>query len=81
MSVAIAKALPTCIHSTLGRVGFALGWKLLRKFTNLLFRLGRDFHSPRGMWRELEAESNPAQGFPLRLSRRFGLGETILFPL
>lgn len=34
MSVAIAKALPTCIDRTRDRVGFARDRKLLRYFTN-----------------------------------------------
>ena len=35
MSDAIAKALPTCIYRTPGRVGFARGGKLLLKITNV----------------------------------------------
>jgi hypothetical protein len=41
MSGTIANALPTCICRTLGRVGFALGRKLLLKFTNQLCQGGR----------------------------------------
>jgi hypothetical protein len=36
MSVAIAKALPTCIFRTQRQVGFALDRKLLLGFTNRL---------------------------------------------
>jgi hypothetical protein len=36
MSDAIAKALLTCIFRRKRRVGFALGRKLLRRFTNRL---------------------------------------------
>jgi hypothetical protein len=36
MSVAIAKALPTCIFRTVEAVGFALDRKLLLGFTNRL---------------------------------------------
>ena len=63
MSGAIVKALPTCISGTLERVGFALGRKLLLKFTNLPFWQGRDFHSRRGIWRESKGESNSPLGF------------------
>jgi hypothetical protein len=43
---AIAKALPARINRTQGRVGFALGWKLLRRLTNLRLRQGRRFPQP-----------------------------------
>jgi hypothetical protein len=45
MSVAIAKALPTCIFRTQRQVGFALDRKLLLGFTNRLnlSRLRRGF--------------------------------------
>lgn len=81
MSGAIANALPTCICRTLGRVGFALGRKLLRKFTNLLFRLGRRFPQPA---RDLARSGRRIQltsGFFRRAYPAVGLGEAILFPL
>jgi hypothetical protein len=81
MSGAIANALPTCICRTLGRVGFALGRKLLRKFTNLLFRLGRRFRQPARDWARIARLIRLTSG-PLRRSYPVvGLGETILFPL
>jgi hypothetical protein len=68
MSGAIAKALPTCIDRTLGQVGFALGRKLLRKFTNLLFRQRRRFPRPaRGLARNGRL-SNSAPGFSASVS-------------
>lgn len=39
MSLANCKALRTCTLRTLERVGFALGWKLLRSFTKRRFQI------------------------------------------
>jgi len=45
MSYAIPKALPMQMGRTPGRVGFALGRKLLLSVTSVLWRQGHDFHS------------------------------------
>lgn len=75
----IANALPTCISRTLGQVGFALGRKLLRKFTNLLLRLGPRFLQPARIWRESEGQIELGSGFFGERFRRSGWAKRFSF--
>ncbi len=77
-------SLKHCQHALVersGQVGFAQGRKLLLSFTNLHLFKTADFHRQCGFWRESEAQINPGSQFFGDPIRRFGLGETILFPL
>jgi len=80
MSVAIANALPICVPDTLGRVGFALGRKLLRSLTTVT-NLGKaaDFHSQRRFWRDSEAFIDLASGFFGARVRRSGWAKRFCF--
>jgi hypothetical protein len=61
----IANALAARVGRTPGRVGFALGWKLLLWYPIFYFGKVADFHSQRGIWREMMGRPNPAWGLSL----------------
>jgi len=81
MSGAIAKALPTCIGRTLGRVGFAWGWQLLLKFTNLPISAKPPISTAStGFGGKRVCQANPARVFSTTVSDE-GVGRGIPFPL
>jgi hypothetical protein len=87
MSDAIAKALPTCIFRTRRQVGFALGRKLLLRFTNRLnllpyfFRQAPICTASADFGHILKRKMASASCFSYGCTHESGLGETIRFPL